>query len=37
LLIKNNQIQITHYLSQGALVTIDGEKFRFRLLPVERK
>jgi predicted nuclease of predicted toxin-antitoxin system len=37
LLIKNNQVQITHYLSQGALITIDGEKFRFRLLPIEKK
>jgi predicted nuclease of predicted toxin-antitoxin system len=37
LLIKNNQIQITHYLSQGALVTIDADKLRFRLLPIERR
>ncbi len=36
-LIVDNQIKITHYLSIGALVTIDAENLRFRLLPVERK
>lgn len=35
-IINNNRIQITHYLQQGALVTIDEEKIRYRSIPIHR-
>lgn len=35
-LIKNNIDNLTPYLKKGALVTLEEDKIRFRLLPVER-
>mgnify|MGYP001281172933 CR=1 FL=1 len=35
-LIKNNINNLVPYLKKGALVTLEEDKIRFRLLPVER-
>lgn len=35
-LIKQNKLQLEHYLQLGALLTVDEEKIRYRLLPIEK-
>ena len=35
-LISNHRIQLEHYLQLGALLTVDSEKIRYRLLPIEK-
>jgi predicted nuclease of predicted toxin-antitoxin system len=35
-LISDHRMQLEHYLQQGALLTVDLEKIRYRLLPIER-
>jgi len=36
-LISTNRIQLEHYLQLGALLTIDSEKIRYRLLPIKKE
>ena len=35
-LIRDHRIQLEHYLQLGALLTVDLDKIRFRLLPIAK-
>lgn len=35
-LLNDHRMQLEHYLQQGALLTVDAEKIRYRLLPIGR-